>query len=214
MRKSIKISLSLLLTFMLLILGVCGVSAEADGKTVKDSIIYFEVPESWTEYEKIYCYTNIYNNAESLVKWHSEETECVKVSDGLYSYDLSKVCTIEDDKYYIVIFSSDNYDETLDILLSTESIGDTVYCEDTVIESPNGSTYNSAHWKNTTPVVYGDANLDTKLNVKDATYIQKYLAKIELRSEHWEPILDANHDGRITISDVTTLQKHLAKIEI
>lgn len=214
MRKSIKISLSLILTFMLLVLGICGVSAEADSNAETESKIYFEVPESWTDYQNIYCYTNIYANADGLVKWQSEETECVKVSDGLYAYDLSKVCTVEDNKYYTVIFSSNNYNETMDVLLSTESIGDTVYCDGSVIESPNGFKYDLAFWKSTTPTAYGDANLDRKFNIKDATYIQKYIAKIEFRSEHLESILDTNLDGKVTIADATHLQKMLAGVDV
>lgn len=65
----------------------------------------------------------------------------------------------------------------------------------------------------------GDANADFTLNIKDATWIQKYLADyVEL----YEPCgfsdltikaCDYNRDGKINIKDATAIQKHLVKID-
>lgn len=76
-------------------------------------------------------------------------------------------------------------------------------------------------------MVIGDVNNDGKLNVKDATFIQKCLADIETfgaddkidgicedGSEEVFYISDFNCDGKRNIKDVTDIQKHLAKIEI
>ena len=208
MNKWIKITISLMLILILCTIGVVNVAAEEESK------IYFEVPNSWADFNDIYCYTNIYGNTDSLVDWQTEETKCEKIADGLYAYDILNVCKIENDKYYVLLFSNDKNDTTIDLLFSTASVGDTVYCDENLIEAANDMKYYSAHWRNTSPTLDGDTNLDRSVNIKDATYIQKYLAKIELRSVHWENILDINGDGKVSISDATQLQKKLAKINV
>lgn len=212
MIRIIKMSLSLGLAILLL--AFSGIGALAESEIDSEQKIFFEVPENWNDYESIYCYTNVYGSTDALVNWHADITLCTKVSERLYSYDLSKVCKIESTEYYVLIFSDDKNNLTFDVLLSVDSIGDTVIWNGDIIESPNGSTYYVACWKNTIPTLFGDTNLDRALNIKDATYIQKYLAKIEIRAEQFESILDTNQDGRITIADATFVQKHLAKIAV
>ena len=56
----------------------------------------------------------------------------------------------------------------------------------------------------------GDANSDGKLNVRDATIIQKDLANITELSEVGTLVADVNGDGRVTIKDATAIQKQLA----
>ncbi len=65
----------------------------------------------------------------------------------------------------------------------------------------------------------GDANADFKLNIKDATWIQKYIADyVELHEacgfeELTGKACDFNRDGRLNIRDATAIQKYLAKYE-
>ena len=64
----------------------------------------------------------------------------------------------------------------------------------------------------------GDADANFTLNIKDATRIQKSLAKysnLPAAHEFGELAIEArdfNRDGKINIRDVTTIQKHLAKM--
>ena len=60
--------------------------------------------------------------------------------------------------------------------------------------------------------VRGDANLDGKVTIKDATVIQRYLAKLTTLNSKAEKASDADCDGTITIKDVTQIQKYLADI--
>lgn len=72
----------------------------------------------------------------------------------------------------------------------------------------------------------GDANNDGKLNIKDATYIQKILAKMvnpyldDLSDWNLDGklpigfISDFNRDGKRTVQDATAIQKYLANIDI
>ncbi len=71
----------------------------------------------------------------------------------------------------------------------------------------------------------GDVYFDGKLNIKDATYLQKILANVtdyihddlsEYDTDGTLPIgfiSDFNHDKRRTIQDATAIQKYLAKID-
>lgn len=57
-----------------------------------------------------------------------------------------------------------------------------------------------------------DANTDGKVNIKDATYIQKSLANVVEASALSTAVSDVNNDGKVTIKDATALQKQLANL--
>lgn len=61
--------------------------------------------------------------------------------------------------------------------------------------------------------IIGDANKDGKVNIKDATIIQKHIAKMETGVEIVLEIADCFEDGKINIKDATLIQKFLAKYE-
>ena len=60
----------------------------------------------------------------------------------------------------------------------------------------------------------GDANCDNKVNIKDATQIQRFIALIidETAEDFSYKNADVNTDGKITIRDATIIQKFVAKI--
>lgn len=65
----------------------------------------------------------------------------------------------------------------------------------------------------------GDANGDFEVNVKDATFLQKYTAKLESVNKIYSLELfmrsaDLNRDHKINVKDATLLQKQLAKLVI
>ncbi|MBR3988573.1 MAG: dockerin type I repeat-containing protein [Clostridia bacterium] len=65
----------------------------------------------------------------------------------------------------------------------------------------------------------GDANGDFEVNVKDATFLQKYTAKLESLDkiyslELFERSADINRDHKINVKDATLLQKQIAKMVI
>lgn len=60
--------------------------------------------------------------------------------------------------------------------------------------------------------VTGDADYNGKLNIADATAIQKHLAKIIKLEDYKLKNADFNNDGKVNINDVTAIQKYLAKI--
>ena len=60
----------------------------------------------------------------------------------------------------------------------------------------------------------GDADSDGKVNVKDATIIQKHAAKLLTLIGDATFCADVNSDTKINVKDATAIQKYVAKIEI
>lgn len=69
------------------------------------------------------------------------------------------------------------------------------------------SAYSDSEFSN------GDVDLDGKLSIRDATDIQKYLAKKLSFTKQEMRLADFNLDGEVNIGDATKIQKVIAKIE-
>ena len=63
------------------------------------------------------------------------------------------------------------------------------------------------------PELLGDVNLDEKVNIKDATQIQKAVAKIVEFDEGENRRAEVTGDGKVNIKDATAIQKYAAKME-
>ncbi|MDO4419442.1 MAG: dockerin type I repeat-containing protein [Ruminococcus sp.] len=61
--------------------------------------------------------------------------------------------------------------------------------------------------------VLGDVNGDDKVNIKDATLIQKSAAKITVLTDVENLRADVNGDTKVNVKDATAIQKYAAKIE-
>ncbi len=62
-------------------------------------------------------------------------------------------------------------------------------------------------------VLVGDVDLDEAVKIKDATLIQKALAKLAELDDKQNAVADVTEDGKVNIKDATAIQKFLAKIE-
>ena len=66
----------------------------------------------------------------------------------------------------------------------------------------------------------GDVNYDEKVNIKDATLIQKHIAglddayKFGINPEYIYLVPDYNKDGKLNVRDATAIQKFVAKLNI
>ena len=60
--------------------------------------------------------------------------------------------------------------------------------------------------------IIGDVDCSQKVNVRDATAIQKYLAKVVALSENELKLADTDSNSKINIKDATGIQKWLAKL--
>lgn len=58
----------------------------------------------------------------------------------------------------------------------------------------------------------GDVDLSGKVNIKDASNIQKFMAKLMAFSEKNKALADTDVSGKINIKDATVIQKYLAKL--
>jgi len=61
--------------------------------------------------------------------------------------------------------------------------------------------------------ILGDVNGDGKANIKDATQIQKFAAKLVELIEDESLRADVNSDSKVNVKDATLIQKYVAKIE-
>lgn len=58
----------------------------------------------------------------------------------------------------------------------------------------------------------GDVNRDGKLNIRDVTLIQKYIAKLAEFDTEQIMLADFNEDGKVNVKDATRIQKKLANL--
>jgi len=56
----------------------------------------------------------------------------------------------------------------------------------------------------------GDVNKDGKLNIRDATLIQKAIAKMETLDESQNTLADFDQNGKVNVKDATAIQKKIA----
>ena len=56
----------------------------------------------------------------------------------------------------------------------------------------------------------GDVNMDGKINISDATEIQKGIAGLVSLSDYQDKLADANSDSKTNIADATHIQKFVA----
>ena len=63
-------------------------------------------------------------------------------------------------------------------------------------------------------IILGDTDLDNRVNIKDATLIQKSIASLAVLDEKATLAADADKSGNVNIKDATAIQKFLASIEV
>ena len=80
--------------------------------------------------------------------------------------------------------------------------------------SVQGFAFTAYAGNDATSLLLGDANLDFKVNVKDATNIQKTVAKITSFGEIATATADVDNNKTINIKDATGIQKWSAHIDI
>ena len=268
------LSMVLVLMLALSCLAVAGVSAEENTFTPSEEPkIYFEVPENWKEdVSKVFCHIWAYDG-DSLANWGSKKESCQKTdTEGLYSYDISKVGTLEEGKSYCVIFcvvtSKGSELQTYNTIFDTNCFGDTLYCDDTIYENPEDSskTCRAAFWKNQDKTVYGpelqitsignitgealpagvtaldlmngfvtDGTLDNALQYVDKTaeeLLTEIAGKLQVSDEDLADIIaslnsssdeatpdeillgDSDGDTKVNVKDATLIQKHVAGYEV
>ena len=59
-----------------------------------------------------------------------------------------------------------------------------------------------------------DITGDGKVNIKDATAVQKHIAKIVVLADDVAALADYDYNGKVNVKDATAVQKHIANINI
>ncbi len=129
------------------------------------------------------------------------------------------------DKIVCVIDAEQNWDITIDVtgifpngteLMNTYT-GKTATVENgkvTFYSGDNGTLLieqvGGAVKPDTGDFELGDVNMDGKLNIKDATAIQKYTAKLSEFDDIQTLLADYNADGKVNVKDATAIQKKIA----
>ena len=75
-------------------------------------------------------------------------------------------------------------------------------------------TFVTAFADNSVVLYLGDANIDGNVNVKDATYIQKFVADMISFDENSKLCADADENGNINVKDATLIQKYIVGMDI
>lgn len=133
------------------------------------------------------------------------------VDEGYYSKRVGEYVIKNDAKYapydlgYYVYFTAE--DKVYDLETALEKYPQQ---KETLLRSLDTSS--SPHYR-----LIGDAENDRKLNIRDATNIQKFIAGLgnvwEYDNELYKDVADFNGDGKVNIRDATAIQKMLAHIE-
>ena len=112
--------------------------------------------------------------------------------------------------------------ETTDVTEITEPSKPTESTNPTEPSESATSATQSTDTKSTEPTepvnpddkgILGDVNRDGKVNIKDATQIQKFVAKIIDFTDAEKLRAEVNADTKVNIKDATAIQKFVAKIE-
>ncbi len=141
MKKIISIILTLLIAISCSALA--GTASAEEFTPSQDPVIYFEIPDSWKSFSRVFCYIKE-SNGRLLSQGNMSVTPlCTKTdTEGLYSYDISKLGTLQKDAMYIVYFINNGGLSTYPCYINTNCYGDTLYCDgqfyDNPYEAPGG----------------------------------------------------------------------------
>ena len=74
-----------------------------------------------------------------------------------------------------------------------------------------GAIRNNNEFLGTDSILYGDANNDSKVDIRDCTYIQKCINKSVVPQDYnyYMTVADVNQDSQVNIKDSTILQKYI-----
>jgi len=167
-----------------------------------------------------YSYLYIIENTQTGEKTYTEN-----------SRDLAKLTHTfaEDGTYTVTVFVSDFTGDNTEAKAEINVVAPTEAPTTTTAEvtepseaetsTPDETTLPETSVTNPTEIIcevigiIGDTNGDSKVNIKDATLIQKYIAKMDTEAEIIPEIADCDKDLKINIKDVTLIQKYLAKYD-
>lgn len=103
----------------------------------------------------------------------------------------------------------DSVSTSTDVINTSIDINEPSYSRETTTSDNNISTESTDA---PAAIATGDADCDGRISIKDATIIQKYLAKLVDLDETAKKAADTTFDDKITVSDATKIQKFIAEL--
>ena len=118
-------------------------------------------------------------------------------------------------------FVSKNTPVTITVPLDKSYVDDTGFVSVRVISKANdyndfNNTYMFEYYNTDIPdnmILMGDTTLDRRIDVSDATFVQKYIVKLENLTNNALIAADVDRDNTISIKDATLIQCYVAKFE-
>lgn len=200
--------------FLVFILLMCALSAQAFASTARDYGLKLEVTTDKSNYgisDEIEVTITVTNTNPYKVDIQSVETlipeEFRLIQSGSLDQGSITLSPAGEEGHKIILVAT---------IARIEEETDPSNTEDTTNADPSGTAGTTSTEPSSTNGQnrhkYGDADLDGKLTVKDATLIQKHVAKIKEFSKLQKAVADVDNDGKITVKDATVIQKYIAKI--
>lgn len=125
------------------------------------------------------------------------------LQNGSFDYTAKKYVPDTNITYYDIDSFKDQYQYTIDWLNSRAAW----------LSEQYAPAYKGTITPPSTTLYLGDADLDGTVNVKDATVIQKAVAKTATLSADAGLCADVDGDEKVTVKDATAVQKFVAKVE-
>ena len=123
----------------------------SDGK-----IYFYADPALWQNYEYIDIY--LYDrNGNHPIEWGSRKGRMTDEGNNIWSYDIAQYgFTLDDNSSYEVIFSADWKNQSYDLIIGNDCLGDMAYLTGGSVENPVDpyKICDIAEWVNADPAVY------------------------------------------------------------
>lgn len=178
-----------------------------------------------SSYDITLGYTDMAVSAEQYID--GDENFIKAVVYNRFSYDSPATLEVYNRNTNEVYFTqniplvSKNNPVTVTVPLDKSYVDDTGFVSVRVISKANdyndfNDTYMFEYYNTDMPdnmILIGDTNLDRRIDVSDATLVQKHIVKLENLTDNALIAADVDRDNTISIKDATLIQSYVAKFE-
>ena len=178
-----------------------------------------------SSYDITLGYTDMAVSAEQYID--GDENFIKAVVYNRFSYDSPATLEVynrnTNEVYFTqnIPFVSKNTPVTITVPLDKSYVDDTGFVSVRVISKANdyndfNNTYMFEYYNTDIPdnmILMGDTTLDRRIDVSDATLVQKHIVKLENLTNNALVVADVDRDNTISIKDATLIQCYVAKFE-
>jgi hypothetical protein len=178
-----------------------------------------------SSYDITLGYTDMAVSAEQYID--GDENFIKAVVYNRFSYDSPATLEVynrnTNEVYFTqnIPFVSKNTPVTVTVPLDKSYVDDTGFVSVRVISKANdyndfNNTYMFEYYNTDIPdnmILMGDTTLDRRIDVSDATLVQKHIVKLENLTNNALVVADVDRDNTISIKDATLIQCYVAKFE-